>query len=179
LSSLAPAVTLSDRILLALRGLIREELPQLTFFGLYEMLVQNVASDGTTADLAPTDPTLGLPSVVKVPLRLPLMTATFTVGAKALVAFVNGDPTRPFVLTADLASALALGTSATSVTLSGGGLGALATATGMTQLRTVLGNLATGLGAVTTIAQVAALGPAMTTGLSGITNASTAKVTGA
>ncbi len=101
MSGPTPPVTLQDRLLKAFRALVREEFPRLTFLAVYEFSVQGVSSLKLTADLSPTDTTLGLPSMVSVPLRLPLVGATLALGTKCIVAFINGDPSRPFVLSAD------------------------------------------------------------------------------
>ncbi len=94
-----PPVTPQDRLMKAFRALVREELPRLTFLAVYEFAVQS--SCATTADLSPTDQTIGLPSLVSVPLRVPLVGAVLSPGTKCIVAFINGDPSRPFVLSAD------------------------------------------------------------------------------
>lgn len=107
----APTPTLNDRFLKALRAIVREMFPRLDFFGVYEFTVQSTGSN--TADLVPTDTTLGLPSMVTVPLRLPTFRATLSTGSTAIVTFVNGDPSRPFVLTASSATEHLMTTEAT------------------------------------------------------------------
>lgn len=87
-----------DRLVSELRSLIREDFPSLTFLGLYEYSVQ--ASPGGTVDASPTNTTLPLPSISSIRETFPLMSATLTVGDLILVGFVNGDPTRPTVLSA-------------------------------------------------------------------------------
>jgi hypothetical protein len=124
-------VTAIDRLLAALREIIREEFPALTFLGVYEYVVQH--SSGSTADLAPTSTTIGLPDLPAVrldPSILGEVVSGAKVGSVALVEFVNGDPTRPAVVslslpsstaTIDATGTLQLGPSARSVELAGGG----------------------------------------------------------
>ena len=93
--------TEADRLLTAIRSIIRAELPQYTYLGLYEYAVQ--ATDGTTIDCDPTDTTIPLPSLARVPLRSSIQgeRAKPTVGSRCLIAFVNADPTRPICVSAD------------------------------------------------------------------------------
>lgn len=142
----APIPTALDRLLKALRAIIREELPRLTFFGLYEYVVAGASSN--TADLRATDTTIGLPDMVKVPLRLPASTATLTTGAKAILAFVNGDPGRPFVLTADNVTTLAIGQAASTMSLAAGVAG-IARAGDPVQAGPYLGTITSGSSKVT------------------------------
>jgi hypothetical protein len=89
-----------DRLWSAFRALVRAELPTLSFLGVYEYRV--TATDGTastpatTVDCTPTDPALKLPSLSKVPVRLPYG-VTPPVGALCAVQFMNGDPSKPTV----------------------------------------------------------------------------------
>lgn len=89
-----------DRLWAAFRALVRAELPTLSFLGVYEYSVTD--SDGTsstpakTVDCTPTDPALKLPSLTKVPIRLPFG-VTPPKEALCSVQFMNGDPSRPMV----------------------------------------------------------------------------------
>lgn len=89
-----------DRLWASFRVLVRAELPTLSFLGVYEYSV--TSSDGTagaaakTVDCTPTDPALTLPSLTKVPIRLPYGVTPPT-EALCSVQFINGDPSRPFV----------------------------------------------------------------------------------
>lgn len=119
-----------DRLLDALRAIIRAEFPVLTFLGLYEYTVQS--SSGSTASAVPSDPSIGLPQLAALPLSPSILGEQVTgaaVGAVALVTFVNGDPTRPVCTslslpsnasTVDATGTLALGPSASAVSLAGG-----------------------------------------------------------
>jgi len=115
-----------DRVLSALRALVRAEFPRLTFLGVYEYSVQ--ANGNGNLDALPTDTTLSLPGIQAIPIRLPLGAAKPAVGSSVLVGFVNGDPTRPYVagtvptcLTAsvDASVELDLGKSALYVNIAG------------------------------------------------------------
>lgn len=90
-----------DRVFDAFAALERTEDPRRAFDRLSEFSVQAVSSDGTTADVAPTDTTIGLPAIVRVALRLPFLTGTIAVGQRVLVFFINGDPARPAILASD------------------------------------------------------------------------------
>lgn len=88
----------------AVRAIIRAEVARLTYFGAYEYAIQN--TDGTTIDCTPTDTTLSLPPLTKVPV-LPGISGeavTLTSGAngqKCVVIFLNADPSRPRVVSID------------------------------------------------------------------------------
>lgn len=122
--------TRSDRLLSALRALIRGEFPSLTFMGVYSYTVQSVAS--ATVSVAPTDTTLGLPTIPSLPLSSSILgeqVSGAAIGAVALVQFVNGSPSRPEVIslslpstqaTVDATGTLALGPTAQQVQLAGG-----------------------------------------------------------
>lgn len=122
----------SDRLLAALRSLVRAELPQLTFLGTYEFTIQGAS--GSTVDVSPTDTTISLPSFTGVPLRSSLLGQVVTaqaVGGLALLRFINGDPTRPVCMSItsipetavlDATGEMQIGPSASTVVLNGGSL---------------------------------------------------------
>jgi len=89
-----------DRLLTNLRSIIRQEIPVLTYHGIYEYSVQSLA--GSTVNCDPVDTTIPLPSLANIELRPSLLgevvTSPFFPGSRCLVAFVNGDPSRPFVM---------------------------------------------------------------------------------
>jgi hypothetical protein len=89
-----------DRLLTAVRNLIRAELPSYTYCGLYEYTIQAVNSGTGAVDLSPTDTTIPLPLLSAIPLKPSLLgeMVQATVGSLALVEFVNSDPTRPEVV---------------------------------------------------------------------------------
>jgi hypothetical protein len=142
-----------DRILLYLRQLIRAEFPRLTFLGIYEYAVQSVLSGGAAYAISPTDPSISLPGSNNVPLRLSCATATLAAGSLVLIMFVNGDPSRPFIVsgaptptnqTIDALTQLNLGPSAASVVLAGGG----DTVVLGSKLAIELANIATSIGSI-------------------------------
>jgi hypothetical protein len=91
------APTTDDRLLRAIRQLIREEFPVADYRGVYEYAIQS--TDGSTVEASPTDTSIGLPSLTKVPLRVNSFgVITPSVGSTCLVSFVNADPSRPFIL---------------------------------------------------------------------------------
>lgn len=88
-----------NRIVSAIRALIRLEFPALRFLGIYSYTVQ--AANGSRVDVAPTDTTLGLPFIPGLPLSPSILGEQVSgalVGAVALVQFVNGDRRRPEVV---------------------------------------------------------------------------------
>jgi hypothetical protein len=89
--------TTADRLAAAWRALVRAEQPSQTFLGTYSYAVQ--ATDGKTVDAAPTDTTIPLPPITKVPIYtgLPGTTCKPAVGSILAIGFLNGDPSRPFV----------------------------------------------------------------------------------
>ncbi len=95
--------TTSDRTMRALREIIRAEIPQLTFFGLWEYVVQSATT--STVDAIPVDSSgaFPLPEIVAAPLLPSVLgeNVTFTVGSTCVIAFLNGDPSRPVVIGGD------------------------------------------------------------------------------
>ena len=119
--------TALDRLLTSIRNLIRGEFPQYTFAGLWEYSIQAVNSTGTL-DLQPTDTTISLPDLSNVGFSPSLLaeSSMATMGSTCLVEFVNGDPTRPRVIsigatvfmgTIDASQTINVGPSASSVNL--------------------------------------------------------------
>lgn len=120
----------SERLIDAIKAIIRAQFPNHSYLGVFEYQVQSV--DGTdTLDGSPVDTTVPLPALSKVPLRSGLAgeKVKALVGSRCLVMFVNGDPSRPIIvgvdptpLTVDLDATLTvdIGKSATKVNLAGG-----------------------------------------------------------
>ncbi len=96
-----------DRLREAFAKLVRSEVPQLDFLGVYEYAVQatdgNASTPSKTVDANPTATEtsggrkLNLPNITKVPIMLPYG-VTPPVGALCTVQFLNGDPARPVVV---------------------------------------------------------------------------------
>lgn len=90
----------TDRLIEMFRELVREEVEDLTFLGVYEYAVQNVASDGSTVDAIPTSTSIPLPPLRKVPVRsgVPGLTVKPKRGSLLAISFLDGDPTRACIL---------------------------------------------------------------------------------
>lgn len=91
------APTAQDRTMAALRALVRGEDTRRTYHGVYEYTVAR--ADGSTFDGLPVDASVAPPLPKNVPWRPSLAGSTCIpkAGTLALVSFVNGDPTRPYV----------------------------------------------------------------------------------
>lgn len=96
--------TTDDRLLAAIRAIIRAEFPRLTYTGVFEYAIQSVTGSGASAtvDASPTDTTIPLPDITGCPLA-PIVGATCkpVPGTLALVLFLNADPTRPLCISMD------------------------------------------------------------------------------
>jgi hypothetical protein len=82
----------TDRLIEDIRAIVRDEVENYTFTGVYEYAVQ--ATDGTTVDAYPTSPVIPLPALRKVPLRtgIPGTVVKPAVGSRLSVEFLNGSP---------------------------------------------------------------------------------------
>ena len=87
-----------DRMWQAVRQLVRGELDELRFLGAYTYVVRGSALG--TVDAEPATTTLGLPSLLRVPMLSGVTgdTAIATSGQECVIVFLDGDPTRPRVL---------------------------------------------------------------------------------
>jgi hypothetical protein len=92
-----------DRNLAAQRALTRTELPELTFSGIYEYRVVVSTPIGTSCIPTRTD----MPPLQNIPGG-PILPLVLLPGQLVLVAFVNQDPSRPFILSAQITSAMLL-----------------------------------------------------------------------
>jgi hypothetical protein len=121
-----PSPTLYDRLLVALRALVRDMDPRRDYRGVFEY--QIVAATSSTVDATPTDTSVGLPSVSKALLRPSILgeSVTPSTGSLCLIAFINCDPTRPICVgvlpkpvsaTVDASATLTLGPSSASVNI--------------------------------------------------------------
>ena len=120
--------TASDRLLAFVRALIRAEIPQYDYLGLYEYAIQGVDPSSGVINGSPTDTTLSLPPISGLTLRPSLVgeNVIATVGSLCLVEFINADPTRPQIVsigetifngTIDATDTVNVGPSASSVDL--------------------------------------------------------------
>lgn len=90
-----------DRLTQALRGIVAAFTSQTRYLGVFEYEVATAEESKLSA--RPTDKALGLPELVDVPLVSPTsgFTAKLTPGVRVLIAFVNGSPHRPVVVSSD------------------------------------------------------------------------------
>jgi hypothetical protein len=86
-----------DRFWQALASLVRSLLAPIFYHGVYEYRIRT--GSGGYYDLDPQNRSIGLPTLKNVPVRVGAMGARGTPAANAgaLVGFINGDPSRPFV----------------------------------------------------------------------------------
>jgi hypothetical protein len=120
-----------DRLLTAIRLIIRAELPQLTYFGTYEYSIQS--SSGSTVDVSPVDTTISLPSMTAVPLVSSLQGQVVTPNSGLCrIRFINGDPSQPICVgivdipsssTIGATGQLNIGPSASKIVFANGTLG--------------------------------------------------------
>lgn len=89
---------ITDRMLQPIRDVIRNELPRLTYLGCYQYTV--IGSAGDTVSCAPLNPAIGLPSIVRIPVRSGVagMRSIPRTGTRLAVGFLDSDPTLPFVV---------------------------------------------------------------------------------
>jgi hypothetical protein len=89
----------------AIRAIIREELPRLSYIGLFQYNIQavNGSPPNVTIDALPTDDSLGLPPLSNISCQPDLsgITSIPDDGINCVVAFLNADPTKPVVVGVD------------------------------------------------------------------------------
>lgn len=90
-----------DRLTQALQGIVAAFTSHTRYLGMYEYEVATAEFEKLSA--RPTDKALGLPELVDIPLLSPTsgFKAKLAPGVKVLVAFVNGSPSRPVVVSSD------------------------------------------------------------------------------
>jgi hypothetical protein len=106
----SPSAPLDDRVLGVLRAIIRHEIRQLTFAGVWEYQVSSSKVDDvgrTLVDGLPLAPGATLPALRSAEARpgVPGLSCAPTPGSRVLVAFANQDPARPVVISFDAAPA--------------------------------------------------------------------------
>lgn len=116
-----PKSTNINRLIAAIRRIVRSEFPNLTFLGIYEYSIQS--TDGTTIDATPVDTSLTLPSISKIILRPSILGEKVkpTVGKTCLIMFVNGSPTRPICISCSAKNDTVEIDAETMVKIAGGG----------------------------------------------------------
>lgn len=131
--------TVDERLMQAIRVIIREEFPRLAFIGRKAYTIQSATS--TSCNAAPVDTTIGLPALVGAPLSPYLgVTCTPVEGTACSVEFLNGDPSRPMVTSFD---------SAPTAVAIGGSPAPLAVAGALSTVLTAVGTFATAVGVAT------------------------------
>jgi len=87
-----------DRMMAALREIIRGEVSRLTFLGTYGYVVES--SDGSTVTARAINASLSLPPVVAIPLRNGVagLNCKPQSGSTIAVGFLDGLPTQPFIV---------------------------------------------------------------------------------
>ncbi len=103
----------ADRILAPSRNLERAEVPELSFAGVFEYEV--VAATPLGLSCKPTLPSM--PPVQLIPGgQIGPTTLLAMVGQNVLVAFVNQDPGRPFVMSVAITATMLIDSTATTAT---------------------------------------------------------------
>ena len=94
--------TALDRIWTSFRQLVGLEVSRIRFLGTYEYSCSSASGSGQGATVSgtPTDATLGLPDLAKIPIRSGMLgdSSNPSAGALVYVQFINGDPTRPCIV---------------------------------------------------------------------------------
>lgn len=77
-------------------GIVAQEMSHIDYLGLYECKVVTQSADLTTVDIQPSNAKFA--GLQRVPLRLglPGVTAQFAPGAKVLLGWMEGDPSKPY-----------------------------------------------------------------------------------
>lgn len=94
-----------DRLLDALRDIVRSQMVQVPYLGVYDYVI--TATDGTTVDVTPGEDTeIPVGDLKSVPVRTGVDGIKVTIsptaaGNHCLIMFVNGDPSRPACVSID------------------------------------------------------------------------------
>lgn len=90
-------MTAYDRLRAAFRAFFEELFPRFPFLTGYQYTVTSCDYASQTADLQPVSSDLGLPALVAIPIRSPLLMVKLAPGETVVVQFENGDPAYPYV----------------------------------------------------------------------------------
>jgi hypothetical protein len=95
-----------DRIIDAIRKIIRSEFANYSYIGIYEYSIQSVSGSGdsdTTIDAEPVDTTLTLPPINNLALKPSITGATAkpVAGKLCYIMFVNGKPSKPICISCE------------------------------------------------------------------------------
>ena len=95
-------VTADDRLLEWFRELVRSVFPRMQYVGVFDYVITGVNGEAPsfTCDVRPNDSGLGLPQLnaVATVASLSSMTATPSSGMACMVAFLDGNPTKPRII---------------------------------------------------------------------------------
>jgi hypothetical protein len=98
-----------DRLLNSFEALVRASFPRLFYAGLFDYVITAVNGEAPsfTCDVEPVDPDIGLPDCNAVALvaSVSSMTSTPDVGMSVVVAFLDGNPTKPRIVGIEAAGA--------------------------------------------------------------------------
>ncbi len=95
-----------NRLLAAFKALLKEAQPNLDFFGVYRYSATGCDYEAQTVDATPASPRPGLPTLSKIPIRSWLKVEIQS-GTSLGIGFLDGDPTQPYVATADQSTVVA------------------------------------------------------------------------
>ncbi len=95
-------VTADDRLLEWFRELVRSVFPRMQYVGVFDYVITGINGEAPsfTCDVRPNDSGLGLPQLnaVATVASLSSMTATPSSGMACMVAFLDGNPTKPRII---------------------------------------------------------------------------------
>lgn len=92
--------SMAGRVRKSARSVVAAGIPNLLYFGVYEMRVVKQSADLTKVDVEPVDTKLKkrIPGMtVKVRHGLPGVTVQVQAGARLLVGWIGADPSQPYV----------------------------------------------------------------------------------
>lgn len=109
-----------NRLIAAIRRIIRSEFPNYTYIGIYEYSIQSASE--MKVDAVPTDTTLSLPTINNLPLKSSILgeEVTPTPGKLCHVMFLNGSPSRPIVVSCESNNAIVKINATAQVKIAGG-----------------------------------------------------------
>lgn len=91
--------TTDDRFLEWFRSLVRSVFPRIQYVGVFDYVITSVNGEAPsfTCDCSPNDAALGLPQLnaVETVSSIASMSATPSAGMACMVAFLDGNPTKP------------------------------------------------------------------------------------
>jgi hypothetical protein len=130
----------ADRAAAALKALVELFIARVDYMAAYPSRVVKQNADGTL-ELVPDHPRLSTYSRVAIRYGIPGVTATVAAGARVLLEFAAGDPSKPIATVWESASVTAITIAGTTVNL--GGASGLQGAGLGDQLATALANIVT------------------------------------